>query len=310
MGPQHIGRIAASVAGLAAVGLAGAYAESRAYILRRCTVPVLPQGAPPLRVLHLSDLHLTPRTVREREWIRGLAALEPDLVVNTGDNLAHPDAVPHVLDALGPLLERPGVFVLGSNDYFAPRPKNPARYLVPHGHGRRITGVRLPTDQLVSGLSRGGWGDLSNRRDALLARGVRISFVGVDDPHLRYDDYPAASGTVPYDLRIGVTHAPYRRVLDAMVDDGATLLLAGHTHGGQLRLPGVGALVTNCDLDRARARGLSRWWRGAAGLPSSATPPTDAAWLHVSAGLGTSPYTPVRFLCRPEATLLTLTPRP
>ena len=100
-----------------------------------------------------------------------------------------------------------------------------------------------------------------------------------------------------------------------MAADGVDLILAGHTHGGQLCLPGYGALVTNCDLDRRRAKGMSRWWPGAGSTgpeggaaPSSDAPP-DAAWLHVSAGLGTSPYAPVRFACRPEATLLTLTPR-
>jgi uncharacterized protein len=306
----RLGRTAAVGTAVGAVGLLGAYAESRAYLLRRFTLPVLPVGAPPLRVLHLSDLHLTPRTRRELNWLRGLAALEPDLVVNTGDNLAHVDAVPVALEALGGLLDRPGVFVLGSNDYFGPRPKNPARYLVPHGRGRRITGVRLPTQRLVDAFRERGWVDLDNARARLHVEGLALSFVGVDDPHLRYDRFPPASdGAAAVDLHVGVAHAPYQRVLNAMVDDGAGLLLAGHTHGGQLRLPGVGALVTNCDLDRARARGVSRWWRGAGGQPSSAAPPADAAWLHVSAGLGTSPYSPVRFCCRPEASLLTLTAR-
>lgn len=60
--------------------------------------------------------------------MRALAALAPDLVVNTGDNLAHPDAVATAMEAMEPLLKLPGVFVMGSNDYFAPRLKNPAIY--------------------------------------------------------------------------------------------------------------------------------------------------------------------------------------
>lgn len=283
-----------------------ALAESRAFTLRRFDLPVLPVDAEPMRVLHLSDLHLTPWTRREVEWVRTLGALEPDLVVNTGDNLAHQQAVPTTLHALEPLLARPGAFVLGSNDYFAPKLKNPARYLVA-GRGRPIRGAPLPTSALVAGLTSSGWLDLTNARGALTVRGVRIGFVGVDDPHLRYDRYPG--GDLMGDLGIGVTHAPYRRVLDHMATEGLGLMLAGHTHGGQLRVPGYGALVTNCDLDRRRARGVSRWWPGAGSAPSRATPPDAAAWLHVSAGLGTSPYTPVRFACRPEASLLTLTPR-
>ena len=91
-------------------------------------------------------------------------------------------------------------------------------------------------------------------------------------------------------------------------------------------MPVLGGLVTNCDLDRSRIKGVSRWWPGAGesggasrrgldrllpnggALPSSAAP-ADAAWLHVSAGLGTSRMAPIRFACRPEATLLTLAPR-
>ena len=296
--------VAGTVAG--AAGLAYAVAESRAYTLRRTELPVLPAGAPPLRVLHLSDLHLTPRTRREVAWVRSLGALEPDLVVDTGDNLAHLDAVPTALHALAPLLQRPGVFVLGSNDYFAPKPKNPARYLV-RGDRKRVIGERLPTSELVAGLTGAGWADLTNARAELTVRGLRLGFVGVDDPHLRYDRYPVAVASGA-DVTIGVTHAPYTRVLDQMTREGLPLVLAGHTHGGQLRLPGYGALVTTCDLDRRRARGASRWWPGAASASPTASAPDDAAWLHVSAGLGTSPYTPVRFACRPEATLLTLVP--
>jgi uncharacterized protein len=325
-----VARTALGGLGLGAALVAGAVVESRAYVLRRFDVPVLAPGARPFRLLHLSDLHLTPWQRREPEWVKGLAALEPDLVIDTGDNLAHPDAVPTVLSALAPLLERPGAFVLGSNDYFGPRPKNPARYLLPGGGRRRITGVRLPTERLVEGLTAAGWRDLTNRRDRLVVAGLALSFVGVDDPHLGYDRFPPPApgsppGTspvgpslaglppaglppagLPAGLAVGVLHAPYQRVLDAMAEDGARLILAGHTHGGQLRLPGYGALVTNCDLDRGRARGVSRWWPGA-GRDASGTSPADPAWLHVSAGLGTSPYTPIRFCCRPEVSLLTLT---
>jgi predicted MPP superfamily phosphohydrolase len=121
------------------------------------------------------------------------------------------------------------------------------------------------------------------------------------------DRYPAPVPGAPAALTIGVTHAPYRRVLDAMAADGAKLLLAGHTHGGQLCVPGFGALVTNCDLPRRRARGISSW--PADGGHTDGGGPSQDATLHVSAGVGTSPYTPVRFACRPEASLLTLTAR-
>ena len=302
---------AATVAAIGAGGLAYAsLIERNAFTLRRASVPVLPNGAAPLRVLHISDIHLVPRQTRKIAWIRSLAALQPDLVVNTGDNLGDLEAVPAVLRALEPLLAIPGVFVLGSNDYFAPTFKNPARYLTT-AHARATESTPLPTGDLVDAFTRAGWADLSNARAAFLVGGQALEFVGVDDAHLHYDRYAAVAG--PNDpnaaLTVGVTHAPYLRVLDAMTADGARLVIAGHTHGGQLCLPFYGTLVTNCDLHRKRAKGVSRWWPGAGPAPSSQAP-AGAAWLEVSAGLGTSPYAPVRFACRPEATLLTLTAMP
>jgi uncharacterized protein len=270
--------------------------ERRRWTLREATLPVLAEGARPLRVLHISDLHLTPRQYSKQRWVARLAELEPDLVVNTGDNLAHPRAVPAVVAALGPLLDFPGLFVFGSNDYFGPTPKNPARYLVKSS--RRIHGEPLPWRDLRAALVERGWQDATHARLALTVAGAPIAAAGVDDPHLGLDRYDRVAGRPAAEsaLRLGITHSPEPRVLDRFAADGYDLVLAGHTHGGQLRLPGVGALVTNCGLDRSRARGASRW--GA------------HMWLHVSAGLGTSPFAPVRFACPPEASLLTLVPRP
>jgi predicted MPP superfamily phosphohydrolase len=296
------GRVVGATALAGAAGIAwSAGVEVRWFVLRRCTAPVLPAGHRPLTVLHLSDLHLTPTQDRKRRWVQQLADLEPDLVVNTGDNLAHQRSVPFVLDALGDLLDVPGVFVFGSNDYFAPTVRNPVRYLLPDDGQRNTHTPRLPYEDLRTAFTGRGWRDLSNRRDSLTVGGTRIALAGVDDPHLEYDDLAAVAGPADASahLRLGVTHAPYLRVLDQFAADGYDAVLAGHTHGGQLRVPFRGALVTNCDLDTARASGLHRH-------PPDAP---DASWLHVSAGLGTSPYAPVRFCCRPEATLLTFTAR-
>jgi predicted MPP superfamily phosphohydrolase len=285
--------------GTTAVGTATlAYAagiERRRWTLRQATLPVLGEGARPLRVLHITDLHMLPDQRSKQHWVAALAELEPDLVVNTGDNLAHKRAVPAVVRALDPLLDRPGVFVFGSNDYYAPRPKNPARYLFPSN--KRIHGVPLPWRDLRAAFIERGWLDLTHVRQLLTVDGQNIAVAGVDDPHLRRDRYPDISGRPDPTaaLRLGITHSPEPRVLDGFADDGYDLVMAGHTHGGQLRIPGYGAIVTNCELDRSRARGASRWGAN--------------MWLHVSAGLGTSPYAPVRFACPPEASLLTLVPR-
>jgi predicted MPP superfamily phosphohydrolase len=294
----------AVAAGAAAFGYASVI-ERNWFALRQQDVPVLPAGADPLRVLHISDLHLTPGRHRLMAFVRSLAALEPDLVVNTGDSIASPEAIGPLLDSLGPLLERPGVFVYGSNDLYSPKPKNPTRYLwrtSANEHDRDEPD--LPWEKLGGELAAAGWLDLSNKRGQLTVNGLDIAFAGVHDSHSARDRYDLVAGQADpaAGLRVGVMHSPEPRVLDQFTADGYELLLAGHTHGGQLCIPGYGALVTNCGIDRARVRGLSMH-------PQVAQPDGKTAWLYVSGGLGTSPWAPARFACRPEATLLTLVPR-
>jgi predicted MPP superfamily phosphohydrolase len=293
---------AGALAGAAVTAYAAC--EARAYTLRQVTVPLLPQGHRPLRVLHLSDLHLTPGQRRKQEWLRALSRLRPDLVVNTGDNLAHRDSVPYVRDALGDLLDVPGVFVFGSNDYYSPTMRNPLRYLLPDDGKRHTDTPLLPWQDLRDAYTDAGWLDLTNRHGRLSVDGTTFAFVGVDDPHLGYDRLDEVAGPAPTDadVRMAVAHAPYLRVLDQFATDGYDAIVAGHTHGGQVCLPFVGALTTNCDLDTRRAKGLHR--HPAASQPGD----PGSAWLHVSAGLGTSPYVRLRVACRPEATLVTLVP--
>jgi predicted MPP superfamily phosphohydrolase len=294
----------AAAGGAAAFGYASVI-ERNWFALRRVNVPVLPPDAAPLKVLHLSDAHLTPGRHKLMSFIRSLDALDPDVVVNTGDSIASPRAVAPLLDALGPLLERPGAFVYGTNDLFSPKPKNPLRYLWRSSSGDHDQNpIDLPWEELGAGMSAAGWLDLSNNRGHLKAGELDIALGGVHDSHGGRDRYDMIAGAADpsADLRLGVLHAPEPRLLDRFVADGYDLLLAGHTHGGQVCVPAFGALTTNCGIDRARASGLSMH-------PAVASPDGKTAWLHVSAGLGTSPYAPVRFACRPEATLLTLLPR-
>ncbi|WP_292607779.1 metallophosphoesterase [Nocardioides sp. REDSEA-S30_B4] len=297
-------RLAAGALVAGAATTAYAAWEARHYVLRERTLPVLPPGARPLRVLHLTDLHMTPGQRAKQEWLAGLAGLRPDLVVDTGDNLAHRDAVPVVTDALGPLLDVPGVFVHGSNDYFEPSFRNPFAYLLPDT-GKRHTDVpELPWRELSRTFTDAGWLDLTNTRGRVRVGDLDLAFTGVDDPHLGYDrlDEVAGPADPEVDVRLGITHAPYLRVLDAFARDGYDAVLAGHTHGGQVCLPGGRALATNCDLEPARARGVHRH-------PADSAPgDPGSTWMHVGAGLGTSPYARIRVACRPEAVLLTLVP--
>jgi uncharacterized protein len=288
-------RLKTLVAGTVGLGLGvAAYAslvERNWYRLRRIVVPVLPPGSLPLRILHLSDLHMTPGQARKQRWVSSLASLEPDLVIVTGDNLASVSAVPAVLRAFEPLFAFPGAFVFGSNDYFGPVLKNPLGYL--RRDREHIEGPPLPAHELRAGLESAGWLDLNNARGVLKAGGRAIELAGVDDPHIGRDRYVSAPLDPSVELHLGVTHSPEPRVLDPMVSDGLELILAGHTHGGQVRVPFYGALTTNCELPLRMARGLHRY---------------GGSWLHVSAGLGTHPTAPVRFACPPEASILTLVP--
>jgi len=290
----------ALAAGVTALGGATfAYAsvvERNMFTLRRFDVPVLEPDAEPLRVLHISDLHMMPEQRRKQDWVAALGGTDPDLVVVTGDNMSSPDAIPGVLHALDPFLDIPGAFVFGSNDYRGPVWRNPLQYLLPERD--YVQGVDLPAEDLRAAFVDAGWSDLNNARTTIKAGGRSIELVGVDDPHVDRDDYPSVAGPVSQgaDLHIGLTHTPASRVLDPMAADGFALLLAGHTHGGQVCVPGYGALTTNCDLPHNMAKGLHRW-------------PGTESWLHVSAGLGTHPTAPIRFACRPEATVLTLIPR-
>jgi len=287
------------LAGAATFGYASVIERNR-FVLRRLEVPVLPAGSESMRILHISDVHLTPGRHRLLSWIRTLDALEPDLVVNTGDSIAHPQAVVPFLSALGPLLDRPGAFVYGSNDLYSPVPANPARYLWRTSSGEHSRHVPdLPYTELGEGMETAGWHNLNNHRGRIKVGELDIEIGGVNDSHIHRDRYDEIAGpTDPAaDLRLGVLHSPEPAVLDRFAEDGYDLLLAGHTHGGQICLPGTGALVTNCGIPRSMASGLHRYPAG----QGDADP-----WLHVSAGLGTSPYAPFRLCCRPEATLLTL----
>jgi predicted MPP superfamily phosphohydrolase len=253
---------------------------------------------------------MVPGQRRKQKWLRSLAQLQPDLVVNTGDNLSHPDAVGPVLDALEPLLRIPGVFVFGSNDYYQAKKLNPAKYLRKGdiSHAPKKKREQNNWQLLQAGLEKHGWLPLNNARGVVELDGTgarkqprRVAFVGLDDPHVKRDRYELVAGgpDIDAEITLGVTHAPYLRALDAMAADGLPVILAGHTHGGQLCIPGYGALVTNCDLDTGRVKGLH----------THTAPNQRTSYLHVSAGCGTSRFAPVRFACPPEASLLTLVPR-
>jgi predicted MPP superfamily phosphohydrolase len=304
------GATATALGAVAAVGAAtfawGSLVERNRFTVRHEVLPILQPGAAPLRILQFADAHMAPWQVAKQDWMRSLVELQPDLVINTGDNLGHVDGLEGIRRGLEPFAGIPGAYVNGSNDYFGPVFKSPLSYFSPNKK-REYKPANLDTDALESFFQDDlGWISLNNVAGELSIGDTRVELFGVNDAHRRWDRLDLLPGEIdelreneepddPSSVTLGVTHAPYRRVLDAFVTYGASAIFAGHTHGGQVRIPGLPALVTNCDIPRDQAQGLSTWSHAG-----------RSAWLNVSAGIGTSIYAPVRFACPPEAVLVTL----
>lgn len=280
-----------------AVGLAcvawGVIVERRWYRLVRRRLPILPSDGPAsLTILHLSDLHFTRG---ERRKARFLASLPTaDVTVVTGDFLAESAAVERTVRDVAPTRGRlASWFVLGSNDHHEPRFVNPLRYLLPHRRRRPRAAARGRPDDLIRLLVADGWEDLTDSRRDLDLGGLAVELLGLDDAHIRRHDPRVMPRSSPERFGIAVMHSP--DTAPEAIALGYDLVLAGHTHGGQVALPLVGPLITNSAMPR----------RSAAGVFTAA-----GSVLVISQGLGTSRFAPFRFLCRPEAMLLELVPRP
>ncbi len=269
----------------------GIFVERRRYRLVRHRLDILPATAvAPLTVLHLSDLHFVRRDAGKAAFLATLPAA--DVTVVTGDFLAEPEAVETTVAAVHAVRGRlASWFVLGSNDYFVPRPLNYLAYFRGKRKPRRAERGRAA--DLVSQLRADGWDDLTNVRRDVDVNGLPIELLGLDDAHIAWHDLRVAPRRSPDRFGFAVMHSPDSAPETAAL--GYDLVVAGHTHGGQVCLPGVGALVTNCSLPARLVSGMIR---------------VGDAVVSVSPGLGTSKFAPFRFFCRPEATLLELHPRP
>lgn len=269
----------------------GVVVERRWYRLVRYRLHILPPGSEPLRLLHLSDLHFVrgDRGGKKGRFIEGLP--DADVTVITGDVLGEPEAVEAsvgVLDAVRGRLA--SCFVLGSNDYYAPRPLNYLAYFGPRRRRRRHAVPGRAAD-LVEQLRARGWEGIDNRRQRVDLAGLPVELLGLGDAHIGRQDLRVAPRRERGAFGLAVMHSPDTAPETAAL--GYDLIVAGHTHGGQVRFPVVGALITNSHLPRRLVSGLARM---------------GGAIVHTSPGLGTSKYAPFRFLCRPEATLLELEP--
>ena len=184
------------VAPLLAAAAVWPFVEPLLPVLRRVRVPVLPTGATPMTVLHLSDLHLLPRHARRSAWVRRLARLRPDLVVSTGDHLSSARALPLLVETLAPFTAdgTPGVFVPGNNDFFTPARPRLTGYL--HDGPPRPRRPDLDWSATAARLQDAGWTDLTHRRAVLRVGGRDVVLTGTDDAHLRRARYDRVAGRV------------------------------------------------------------------------------------------------------------------
>ncbi|GAC1314944.1 MAG: hypothetical protein NVSMB2_05290 [Chloroflexota bacterium] len=269
--------------------------------LRRHTVRV-PPSWPAVDILHISDLHLRRGAPRLAEAQRNaLQAIEgtPDIVCVSGDMVEQESDVDWAVDVLGRVRSRLGTFaVLGNHEYNARPPQTLRRG--PGGvlwalfrliYNHEASAGAVEADAIAHGLNHAGVNVLRNSGVRLPINGQSLWLGGSDSVWAGRSDFPRAlKPRRPGEAVLGMVHEP-EGVFDAL-HHGADLVLAGHTHGGQVRLPMLGALYSHqADRRIATAAGFQAF---------------DSGVLHITAGLGQ--LLPLRFLCPPEMAWLHCVP--
>jgi uncharacterized protein len=229
----------------------------------------LPEDLSGVRIAHLSDFHLgvpSPATRAIERAVDWVAERRPDLVLVTGDLLARPAGAARLrklVDRLPPVYA-----VLGNHDY---------------------ADSRDPFSKPVGQVDLGRGTLLADEAVTIELRGRRVQIVGVDPrSYMRLEARPWELIDPTADLRIVLCHFP--RVVDRLPEGAFDLVLAGHTHDGQISLPYPGGKIRLAHPRAPYNHGVYR---------------RPAATLHVSSGLGTT-FVPLRFFARPEATELRL----
>ena len=289
--PRRTGRAVAAT--FTAGSALGAYSliEPQLFRLGR-NVATVQTTCPSLQVLHLSDPHMRIGRRKLVQWLHRLPDLldrPPDLALATGDLIEDNSGIDPIVDAFERLQGRLGSFyVFGSHDYYQSKFQAYTKYVTKK---RPVNAPRADTDRLIEGLESAGWAPVINTSTTVDSGEGRIRITGVDDPYINRHQTSHIRREPDDALAIGLMHAP--DVVSEYALAGFDLVLGGHTHAGQVRIPGLGAIVTNCSLPAGLAGGLNR---------------VGDTWLHVSPGLGAGRFSPVRFNCRPEATLIELRP--
>ncbi len=229
------------------------------------TTPKWKKDAPPLRVVQLSDLHIKKFGYRESNALKLVRRLKPDLILLTGDYTNYASSCLDVRRFMKELHARYGVYAVHGN-------WNPS-------YGPN--GVFLGSDVQI----------IENETRALRTKSGKVVLGGVAWYSHEYGRTLFNGRMSPDAYTIVLSHMPENALY---VGRGVDLALAGHTHGGQVRIPGIGPVITSTSMPRSQAAGLTK-------LPTGTL-------LYVNRGIGmeggSSPQ--IRFLCRPEISVFTI----
>lgn len=263
--------------------------STKSYRLERLGISLSPDqagknSAGELRILHLSDLHLCEPESHKLDFLAGLDLASFDLVVLTGDIFENYSGLKYA-DKILSARPRLGAYaVLGNHDCYDYNMlhKTFGRIWRRHRHPKQFRDTR----PIVDALESCGFVVLRNTAVNIPEEGLHI--VGIDYPTMEDGALEELLRQAPNThLKIVLQHVPFR--LKRLERLGVDLALAGHTHGGQVRVPGIGALITDSELPRHEASGIV--WRGKTAI-------------HVSRGLGADPRSNIRLFCPPAATAL------
>ena len=242
-------------------------------------IPELPELFDGLTICHLTDLHIAYYGKMEAGLHEALMNIDADLCVITGDIVrksAGVQALPSIFEGFNPSL---GIYAV-------------------LGNGERK--LRISKSEMQADLAQWGIQLLCNNHNTIFREGKNLHIIGVDDPYSEVDDLDAAmSGVSRDEFKILLAHSP--DILMKIVDHPVNLILAGHTHGGQIRLPFIGPLWLHCRYPL----GFSDGYFGPDALISMSGPANPGLHMYISRGLGGSGIR-ARLLCPPEIALITL----
>ncbi len=266
------------------------FVEPHWYHLKRVKIQGQKKLHKPITILHLSDIHFIKNPGSKRRFFQKLSMLNPDLIFLTGDIIDHDDGIDTAVQMISGLRARYGIFlVLGNHEYYNYTWIDNVRYHL--GLGKTAVG-RNNVTRFVSEFKKIGVHILINESMKLEVHGTSVFIGGTDDPVTQRIDFERAlHGINPQPLNILLIHH-----LDGLLKlshHGIDLVFAGHTHGGQIRLPFLGPLVCETKLPRRFVDGLHNF---------------KGMTVFVSRGLGAGRSLFPRFACRPEAIFFELEP--